>query len=156
MKTDTTDRSFKQLARQLSEAVVLTDTKGCITWTNRAFRRLCGYTLKEVLGRKPGHFLQGKHTNKKTVRALHSAVKNGTAIQVEIVNYHKNGTPYWASVSITPIMGKKDQLEGFVAIEKDTTAQHQQLTSLETEVVQVYNALLLSEGKEGAFIECHE
>jgi c-di-GMP-specific phosphodiesterase len=76
-------------------------------------------------------------------------------IQVEMVNYHKNGTPYWASVSITPIQGKKDQRDGFVAIEKETTAQHQQLTSMEEPVVQVYNALLLSEGDEGTGIKCH-
>ncbi len=152
MKKNGIDHSFKKLARHLTEAVVLTDSKGRITWTNSAFRKLCGYTTKEVIGRKQGHFLEGKQTDAKTVRALHKAVKKGDSIQVEIVNYHKNGTPYWASVSITPVKGDHGQVTGFIAIEKDTTKHHETLASLEQQIVQVYNALLLSEAEEEASI----
>ncbi len=52
--------SFKTLAHNISDAVVMTDADGSIAWTNPAFRKLCGYSHKEILGRKLGQLLQGK------------------------------------------------------------------------------------------------
>jgi PAS domain S-box-containing protein len=148
MKTLSEDCSFKKLAHNVSEAVVLTDADGCIVWTNPAFETLCGYSLEESLGRKPQDFLQGKKTDQNTVLSLSEAVRNGKGIEIDIVNYHKNGAPYWASISITPIRGDNDALEGFIWIERDSTKNHIQVESLEEQVLHIYNALLLSEAAQ--------
>jgi PAS domain S-box-containing protein len=145
MKKDRIDHSFKEIAHNLSEGVVLTDAKGQITWTNEAFHHICGYTPEEVVGRTPGQFLQGKLTDADTVRDLRNAVKNGARIRVEIVNYHKDGSPYWASVSITPIKSDRGRLQGFVAIEQDITEQHKRVSSMEEEMAHIYNTLVVSE-----------
>jgi len=149
MKNIGIDLSFKELTQYLNEPIVMTDRKGCFAWANDSFHRLCGYSRDEMIGQKPGKMLQGEQSDLETVCAMRGAVEQGVGIQVEMVNYHKNGTPYWVSISITPIKGDRDQLEGFLAVEQNTTLQHEQVASLEQHVVQVYNALLLqAEGHE--------
>ena len=106
---------------------------------------LCGYSKKEVLGSRPGDFLQGENTNLETVRALHEARVKGEYINAEILNYHKNGHPYWVSISITPIRDDDDVLIGFISVERDITEQRRQTEEMEKQIVQVYTALLSSE-----------
>jgi PAS domain S-box-containing protein len=136
--------SFKALAHNVSDAVVMTDADGSITWTNPAFRKLCGYSHKETLGRKLGQLLQGKNTDSTTAQALRDAVRNGQYIQSEILNYHKDGHSYWVSTSITPIKNDTGKLEGFVAIERDVTSSQLHAQALEKQVTQIYSALLRS------------
>ena len=48
-------------------AVILTDEKKSIILVNDAFLTITGYSLFEVLGKKPGSILQGQNTSKETV-----------------------------------------------------------------------------------------
>lgn len=147
MEKDGINPSFKSLARNLSEAVVMTDAMGRITWTNDAFHQLCGYSPEEVLGRIPGHMLQGERTDPSTAQNLSNAVRQGQGIRAEVINYHKDGSPYWVSISITPIKTNRGKLQGFVAFERETTEQHETLDLLEEQIGQLYQALLISEGQ---------
>ena len=142
------NRSFISLARHMSDAVVLTDKEGCIVWSNHAFHQLCGYTHKETQGRKPGHLLQGKNTDPATAQALSHAVKSGNYIRTEILNYHKKGHPYWVSIAITPIKNDSEEVEGFMAIEREVTDSQIHIEMLEQQVTQVYSTLLLSEAQK--------
>ena len=133
---------FATIGDQLDDAVVVADAEGRIRWTNPAFHKLCGYTVKEVRGRKPGDFLQGEETDSGTAAALREAVRGGLALKTEILNYHKNGTPYWASISLNPIRDNDGGLLGFVAVERDRTLQRSEIVSMERQIVEVYSALL--------------
>ena len=130
--------------------MVITDRKGRITWTNDSFLQLCGYSSEEVVGQKPGSILQGERSDPEAIRAMGDAIKKGMGIEVEMINYHKNGSPYWVAVSITPIKGRRNQVTGFLAIERNTTQHHDEVAFLERQVVQVYNALLLAEGHDAS------
>lgn len=141
--------ALKTIARQLPEAVVLADEKGRITWSNPAFEKLCGYSPSEVLGRTPGKLLQGKDTDRKTVREFHVAVKAGIGMQADILNYHKDEHSYWARVSLTPLHDATGSLQGFVAIERDVTEEHQKLQELHGEVVVLYSTILREEVSQG-------
>jgi len=134
--------NFKEIANLLPYAVVVTNRSGEVVWSNPSFYELCGYTNEELIGRKPGSILQGRETNPKTVQALHQAVEKGQAIKTEIINYHKKGDPYWASIAITPIRNKKNKVIGFIALEHDTTKKHERIKSLEEQVVELYSVLV--------------
>ena len=41
----------------------MTDAKGSIEWVNTGFTRVTGYSLEEVLGKKPGRLLQGERSD---------------------------------------------------------------------------------------------
>mgnify|MGYP005867768167 FL=1 len=141
--------ALKTIARQLPEAVVLADENGRITWSNPAFERLCGYSPGEVFGKNPGKLLQGPETDRNTVREFSVAVKAGLGIQADILNYHKEGHSYWARVSITPLHSTSGALQGFIAIERDVTVEHENLKELHGEVVVLYSTLLSEELSQG-------
>ncbi|HKK19015.1 MAG TPA: PAS domain-containing protein [Opitutales bacterium] len=145
--------ALKTVARQMPEAIVLADKEGRITWVNPAFEELCGYTLSEVRGKHPGRILQGKGTDPQTAKAFRVAVKQGLEIDDDILNYHKDGCSYWARVSITPLRGATGVLQGFIAIERDVTDEHENLEELHGEVVELYSALLYEEQPKGRRIK---
>ena len=140
---------LKAVARQMPEAVVITDAHGRITWTNDSFEKLCGYSLNEVQGKKPGTLLQGPATDPRTVEEFRIAVQEGLGLRTDILNYHKDGHSYWARVSITPYFHNNGNLEGFIAIERDVTKDHEKYDELHGEVVELYSAILLQEDAKG-------
>ncbi len=136
-----TSGSFTPVAEQLTDAIVITDAKGRVNWINPAFTRLCGYSLKEIKGQKPGNFLQGPLTDSATVHMLHNAVRRGRKVSVEIVNYHKGKWPYSVWITLNPIKNKAGKTTGFVAVERETTALQNELRQREADIIQLYNAL---------------
>lgn len=116
-------RMLSLVARYTDNAVIITDRTGKIEWVNEGFTRISGYTLDEVRGRKPGEFLQGPATDPATVAAISQALRNGESIKVEIVNYTKQGRPYWLALDISPVYDEQHQLTRFIAIESDITHQ---------------------------------
>ena len=109
------------IAQQTSSAAIITDAQGLIEWVNPGFTRISGYTLDEVRGRAPGDFLQGPATDASAKRLMHDAVVAGCDFRTEIVNYSKDGTPYWITIDAQPLFGSDGKLSGFVAVETDVT-----------------------------------
>lgn len=111
------------VARKTANLVVITDAHGRITWVNRAFERITGYELKEVMGRIPGSFLQGPDTDPKTKAQIREAIEKRESYNGLILNYTKNGKPYWLRIAMDPILGDLGELQGFIAIESDVTEE---------------------------------
>jgi PAS domain S-box-containing protein len=114
------NRMMSKVTEETVNSVVMTDTQGNITWVNQGFTRISGYKLDEVKGCKPGSILQGKNTNPQTIRDVSAALKNKKTFNAEILNYHKNGTPYWLRINIQPLH-EQNQFVGFMAIQTDIT-----------------------------------
>jgi PAS domain S-box-containing protein len=98
-------------------ARVETDPQGELVAMNPAFTVLCGYTFQEIAGRKPGNVLQGPDSEPEAVQALREAVRNGTACETSLVNYHKDGHAYRVHIKMEPIRDEDGVLTGFRAIE---------------------------------------
>jgi len=114
------NRVLAKVAEESFNGVVLTDQQGKITWVNKMFTHISGYTLDEVKGLTPGSLLQGKDTDYQTIREFSTALKNEQKIDTEILNYHKNGAPYWMRINSQPLY-EQNQLIGFMAIQNDIT-----------------------------------
>jgi PAS domain S-box-containing protein len=104
------------------EGWVATDPAGLVEWVNPAFTTMCGYTLEELKGRKPGHLLQGPATDPDAVERIRRAVSVRTACRETLVNYHKDGSPYHVEVCIDPILDDEGQPLWFVARERKLSA----------------------------------
>ena len=109
------------IAQETDNIVIITDQGGRIEWVNPAFTRCSGYTFDEVVGRKPGDILQGPDTDPETVRCISDALRAGQRIRTEIVNYTKDGRPYWLDMQVQPIFNEQGQIQQFIAIESDIT-----------------------------------
>ena len=125
-KLELQKKSLAELASvaQLSnDAIVVTDLQARVTWTNPAFTRLSGYTAEEVRGLVLGRLLQGEETDRGTAREISAALRAQKAIKVEILNYRKNGTKYWVSISISPLKSEDGSIYGYMAITYDITEE---------------------------------
>lgn len=109
------EKVLQQIASE--PARVETDPDGRLVAINPAFTVLCGYTFSEVVGRKPGSFLQGPDSERQAIQALRDAVKDGQPCETSLVNYHKDGHAYRVHIRMEPIRNEEGFLTGFRAIE---------------------------------------
>ncbi|WP_291298789.1 EAL domain-containing protein [Elioraea sp.] len=108
---------------QMTNAAILTDRCGLTQWVNPALTRLTGYPVAALLGRKPGAVLQGPGTDPATVARIGAALRAAEPVEAELLNYRRDGTPYWIAMTITPVRLAGDEVSGFIAIESDVTAR---------------------------------
>lgn len=112
-----------RVAKETTNAVVITDRKGRVEWINDSFTRITGYTLDEVRGSTPGEFLQGRATDPAAVRQMSEAVSAGQPFNFEVLNYTKAGEQFWMQVQCNTLLDNEGELEGFIAIESDISRQ---------------------------------
>ncbi|MFT2007115.1 PAS domain S-box protein [Pontibacter sp. 13R65] len=114
------------VARRTTNSVIITDAQGLTEWVNEGFTRITGYTLPEMLGRKPGEILQGPETDPDTVRRVSRALKAQEPFSDEILNYRKSGEKFWFYKEVTPIFSESGELTRFIAILSDITARKEE------------------------------
>ena len=101
------------------EGFVMSGTDGLVQWVNPAFTAMCGYTLDELRGKNLGPILQGEKTDRETAARMRRAVKEFQPCRETILNYHKNGEPYWVEIAITPITDDDGKPLWLVARERE-------------------------------------
>ncbi len=101
------------------EGLVMSGPDGLVKWINPAFSDMCGYTVDELSGKKLGPILQGERTDRATVERMRQAVHEYRPCRETILNYHKNGTPYWVEIGIVPIFDDAGKPVWLVAREKE-------------------------------------
>ncbi|MEZ6004044.1 MAG: PAS domain-containing protein [Planctomycetota bacterium] len=109
------------VARYTSNGVIISDPQGRIEWINEGFTRLSGYSLEDVLGKRPGEVLQGPETSPETRNKMAEGLKAGTGFDVEVVNYRKNGEAYWVAVEVRPLFNEDGELVNYMAMETEVT-----------------------------------
>lgn len=99
-------------------AVILTDPQRNILWVNQDFTNITGYSLQEVMGRKPS-LLQGPLSEQETIAHLREGLAEEVPVKAEITNYTKQGRKYTCRLVIYPIFDPKHTLTHFIAFEVD-------------------------------------
>ncbi len=92
-------------------------------YCNPAFLELTGYSAAELLGRSMS-LLRGPDTDPGTADIVSRALAAGTPAAVEILNYRKDGTPFWNALSIRPVRGADGAVRWLVGSSIDITRQH--------------------------------
>ncbi len=116
------NRELVLISSKATDAIVITDADGRITWVNDAFEKLTGYLQNEVIGQIPGKLLQGPETDPEAVKRIRGAIEKKHNINETILNYSKKGSKYWLNISITPVFDENNICTNFIAIERDVTA----------------------------------
>jgi PAS domain S-box-containing protein len=106
-----------------TNGIIITDAgqpDNPIVYVNPAFERLTGYTADEAIGRNC-RFLQGAETDPATVAQLHEAIEQFADINVVLLNYRKDGTPFWSDLTIAPVRDESGEVTHFVGLQTDVT-----------------------------------
>jgi len=115
---------------RLRSAVLEQITDGCVIveaqsekviYMNTAFTHVTGYAAADIPGCKLS-FLQGADTNPDTVSELRAAMAHEQDFIGEILNYKRDGTPFWNLMRISPIRDFGGVVTHYVGILSDITA----------------------------------
>ena len=92
-----------------------------IVFASRGFLKMSGYSQEEVIGLN-GKIFQGPKTNRRTVMEIREAIREERGIQINLLNYRKDGTPFWMLFHMSPVFGKEDgRVIHFVAVQVPVT-----------------------------------
>jgi PAS domain S-box-containing protein len=91
-----------------------------ISYVNAAFERLTGYRLTEVRGRDVA-FLCGPDTDPAAARGLRAAYAEGRQAELELLGYRKDGSTFWAVLSVAPVRDAGGRVTHFIGVLTDIT-----------------------------------
>eukprot|EP01025_Chloroclados_australasicus_P021632 TRINITY_DN22702_c1_g1_i3.p1 TRINITY_DN22702_c1_g1~~TRINITY_DN22702_c1_g1_i3.p1 ORF type:complete len:783 (-),score=85.28 TRINITY_DN22702_c1_g1_i3:1249-3432(-) len=93
-----------------------------LVYASESFLQMTGYTNEEVLGRNC-RFLQGEGTDPKEVAKIREGIRVNQTVSVRLLNYRKDGTPFWNLLTVTPIKGQDGKVVKSVGVQVDVTSK---------------------------------
>ncbi len=109
------------IAEKNINSVIICDSEGNIEWVNSSFIAMSEFSIEEVLGKKPGHVLQGKETSVEQINYLKNQIRNGLPFKCELINYKKSGEKYWVKIQGQALYSREGKILKYFAIEEDIT-----------------------------------
>lgn len=97
-----------------------TDRAEPIVFANKSFEDITGFSSNEILGRKC-NFLRGEETSVEKSREIRDGIDTRERVDVEILNYRKNGEPFWNQLSIDPVINNHGEVTHFLGVIRDAT-----------------------------------
>jgi PAS domain S-box-containing protein len=91
-----------------------------VIYVNDAFTRITGYGASEVIGRNC-RFLQGPDTDPKASLAIRQALASKRGIEIELLNYRRDGQPFHNRLQLFPCFNRDSVLISWVACINDVT-----------------------------------
>ncbi|MEF2144808.1 MAG: PAS domain S-box protein [Desulfovibrionaceae bacterium] len=111
---------LKRVVEQSPVSIVITDTKGDITYVNPHFQKLTGYSATEVQGQNP-RILKSGNLSESFYRTLWETILAGREWRGEFCNKKKNGDIYWENATISPMTNEAGAITHFIAVKEDIT-----------------------------------
>jgi aerotaxis receptor len=109
--------TFDELGVANRSIVSRTDLKGIITFANRAFCTLSGYSKQELLG-KPHSIIRHPDMPKAAFRDMWQTIENNQKWHGFVKNLRKDGRYYWTEAFIEPFFDENNIKVGYIAARK--------------------------------------
>jgi diguanylate cyclase (GGDEF)-like protein/PAS domain S-box-containing protein len=101
-----------------------------IIYANKRFYELTGYDASDVIGRNC-RFLANDRTSPDERQKLKQALETETEIEVELLNFKKDGSPFWNRLFVSPVYDDQNRLTHFIGILSDFTQEYELKSQLE-------------------------
>ena len=114
---------LRALARAYSashEGFMVTGKAQNIILINKAFTAITGYSEEECYGRDC-HFLNGSHTDLEIIKQVDEGFHNVTPFFGEIRFRRKDGSYFWAALSINPLFDEAGNIKAMVWLINDVS-----------------------------------
>ncbi len=119
-----------------------TDTKGKITYGNRYFTQLSGYSTAEYM-HKPHNIIRHPDMPKAVFKLLWQTLQSGKEIHAYVKNRAKDGSFYWVFANVTPSYDAHGKIVGFYSVRRKPHPK-----AIET-IEGIYKQLLSAEAAGG-------
>jgi len=157
MKLRETAKTLSLVANETDNSVLIADADGRIEYVNPGFTKLTGHEYKDVIGKKPGELLQGRHTDPETRKRIRENINAQKPFYDEILNYTKDGEAYWISLAINPVFDEAGKLQKFVSIQTNITDVKLQQQDFNCKLEAISNASAVIEfTPDGNVIDANE
>jgi len=114
-------RLLDRAVQAVTQGILITDPTqpdNPIIFASPSFEKMTGYSPAESLGQNC-RFLQGPDSDPATVQEIRQAINQGRPLTAELLNYRKDGTPFWNELSIAPVHDEDGRLTHFVGVQTD-------------------------------------
>ncbi|KAA0177493.1 hypothetical protein FNF27_01270 [Cafeteria roenbergensis] len=113
------DWPLVQLLESTSQAFCIADPCSPdmpLAYVSPGFEALTGYASSEAIGRNC-RFLQGPGTDKSATRRMGEALKQGRGCSEVLLNYRRDGAPFWNRVLLAPLRDSTGAVRSFVSVQ---------------------------------------
>ena len=152
-------RLLESVAVHARDSIIITEAEPIdrpgprILYCNAAFTKATGYEPDDVIGQTP-RILQGAKTSPESRAKLRAALEAWEPIEIELINYRKDGTEFWVELSIVPVADESGWYTHWVSVQRDITERRQaEELSVRVRVAEVENEVLATEIQERRRVE---
>lgn len=129
-----------------------------IVWCNAAVSMMTGYGASELIGKTPRIF-QGPGTSAETRRKIRENLNAWRAGRYELLNYRKDGEPFWVEIDITPVPDETGWFRYWISVQREITASkaaeaqlRELLDATENETIRLARQAMVAEHATDAII----
>jgi len=133
------------VASKTDTGVNIQDKEGITTWVNKSLEKMTGYLLEDFRGHYLGSILSPNFDDQALILGARDKSRNNQSYTIEVIGEKKDGSPIWLSVSNTPILNNRGEVERQIELISDIT----QRKLAEKEIIEAKEqALKLSQAKQ--------
>ncbi len=99
-----------------------TDTRGVITFANRKFCEISGYSSEELLG-KPHNLIRHPDMPRAAFALMWETIQKGEIWRGHVKNLRKDGRYYWVETEISPVKDENGVIVSYIAARKPASHQ---------------------------------
>lgn len=100
-----------------------TDLDGVITFANRRFCEISGYTTIELVG-QPHNIIRHPDMPKAAFAQVWRTIQSGTIWHGLVKNLRKDGKFYWVDTEVSPIYDNNGIVKGYMAAQKPASRKN--------------------------------
>ncbi len=107
------------------EVIFMTDPQGIFTYVNPEFTKLYGHKPDVVIGKTTPRILKSGAMKQQDYEAFWQTLLEKQVVKSEFINKSKDGKLINVEIAVNPVTDEKQNIIGFLAIQKDITERKQ-------------------------------